>query len=236
MKPNKWFIFRLIATLIFWTVVFFPALFIPRRWQYKTLWPIFTKLFLFASKVRPHYLSKVDLNSKEPMIYAPNHKALVDTYIILNFIRRPFTILFKKEMNHNPLFKLMSWKMKLIPIDRKRTISQKEALEKIKKMISQNHSLVMFPEGWHIVDQKFGKFKRGIATVARETNVKIVPIAIYGIDNNFIYDKKVVWKDIYLKASEPIVYTDYKSEDDFLENLRKKIEKLYTKLENEYKV
>ncbi|MCK4799278.1 MAG: 1-acyl-sn-glycerol-3-phosphate acyltransferase [Spirochaetes bacterium] len=235
MKINKTMIFRLICALIFWTIFFFPALFVPRRFQYKLLFPIFTKLFLFATKIRPHYCSEINLNQYSSVIYASNHKNFVDTYIVTNFLRKPFSIVLKKEMTRNPLFKFMAWKMGLIPIDRNEAISQKNAICKIKKMASKNYSIIMFPEGWYHFDKPVGKLKRGIAKIAKETDVKVVPLAIYGILNDFIYEKKLVWKDAYLKSGKPMKYSDYDNEKLFLDALKSKIEKLYLELEHEVK-
>ena len=232
-KVNKIIIVRLLTALAFWTVFFFPALFIPRKFQYKTLWPIFTNLFLFATKIKPHYCSNFNLNKNGPYILASNHRAFIDTYVITKFIRSPFSIVHKIEMTQNILFKLMSWKMGLISIDRNELLSQKKAISKTKKMISKNCSIILFPEGWYSLDEPVGKLKRGIAKIAKETDIEVLPMAIYGIDNNFVYEDKLSWRNVYLKAGTPIKYNDYKDEKHFLESLKTKIKELYLSLKKE---
>jgi 1-acyl-sn-glycerol-3-phosphate acyltransferase len=234
MKANKYLIFRFIATLVFWSVFFLPAIFVPRILQYKTLWPIFCNLFLFAAKVKAYYMSpEIDLNKQGSVMYACNHKSLVDTYIIVKFLRKPFTIVFKKEMLENPAYRFMSWKMALVPMDRNETSGQIKAIAKIKKMISKKHSVIFFPEGYHIIDEKIAKLKRGVAKIAKETGIEVVPMAIYGIKNTFIYEK-VRMKNAYLKAGKGIKYSDYGDDEAFIAALRSKIEALYDELEKEF--
>ena len=60
-----------------------------------------------------------------------------------------------------------------------------------------------------------------------------MPIAIYGIANTFIYEKKLVWKDVYIKAGESINYSSYNDKKAFLTDLQSRIEKLYLEIENE---
>jgi 1-acyl-sn-glycerol-3-phosphate acyltransferase len=137
-KINFYMILRFMAVLIFWTVVFFPALFIPKRFQYKTLWPIFTRLFLFAAKIRTHNCSDISLNKMGNVIFASNQKSFADTFIILDHIRKPFSIVLKEEMNRNFLFKFMAWRMSLITVDREKTMSQVKSIFKIKKLYQKN--------------------------------------------------------------------------------------------------
>ena len=89
----------------------------------------------------------------------------------------------------------------------------------------------MFPEGWYNFDKPVGPLKKGIAKLARETGLKVVPLAIYGIKNTFIEENKLYWKDVTINSGEPVKYSDYENDKKFLTALTKKIETLYAEIE-----
>lgn len=191
-------------------------------------------LYLFAAKIRVHDLSKNKIEQSPPVIYASNHKCFADFCLISTFLTKPFTILIKKEMINNIFFRFLAWKMALIPIDRQNIFDQKKAMEKAKKLIiKNNYSLIIFPEGWHIVDKRFGDFKKGITILAKETDVNVIPIALYGVNNNFIHENKLNWKHAYIKAGEPVNYKNFGDDNSFLDEVEKKISSLYNELEIE---
>ena len=234
-KLNKEIIIRLILAWTFWTVVFFPALFVPRRFHYKFLWKIFSGLFLWANKIEVKYTSNIDLNDlNEPVIFSPNHKGYFDTYVIVNLLRKPFSIVYNEAMDKNPFYKIVSRKMGLVPLRRDLHYSQKNSFDKINKLIKNKYSLLMFPEGWHIIENEIGPFKRGIAKIAKDTGVAVMPMAIYGFNDNFRYEKKLYWRTIYIKGGTPIKYTDFNDDELFIKTLRENVVELYKSLESEF--
>ena len=98
-------------------------------------------------------------------------------------------------------------------------------------IVKYKYSLIMFPEGWYDFNKVLGKLRKGIFKLSREAKVSIVPIAIYGINENFIYQKKLIWKDVYIKAGDPINYKIFKKSDDLLKHLESEIKKLYYEIE-----
>ncbi|HOV13089.1 MAG TPA: lysophospholipid acyltransferase family protein [Spirochaetota bacterium] len=234
-KINKIIIFRLVVAWTFWTVVFFPLLFIPRRFHYGIFWKIFSGLFLWANKIKVKYASDIDLNNlSEPVIFAANHKGYFDAYVIINLLRKPFSIVYNESMDRNPFYKLVARKMGLVPLRRDLHYSQKDSFSKITNLIDKKYSIIMFPEGWHIIDNEIAQFKRGIAKIAKDTGVAVMPMAIYGLNDNFRYEKKLFWRTVYIKTSSPIKYNQYNDDDLFLKDLRERVAELYKSLEKEY--
>ena len=180
-------------------VVFFytiPAFFIPKKLHFKFLYPLFWALYLWAPKIRIHNLSEININSfnKKPVIFASNHKSYADSAMIGRFLKLPYLILINLEMTKNIFFKVIAWRMGLIPISRNITdiISQKKALEACKKGIENKYSLILYPEGRHHYDKPVGKLKKGIIKIVTETNVDVVPIALYGVTGHFVFEKKLI--------------------------------------------
>jgi 1-acyl-sn-glycerol-3-phosphate acyltransferase len=237
-KLNRELIFRYIFTIAFVIIVYLPTYVVPRWILFRLgcFMPFFVKLYLFFSKVRAHDCTEAPYSMRfdEPVFYASNHKSYVDSTLVARFINRYYTFVMKAEMARNPFFKLIIWKIGLIPMDRGDVLKQRKALEKIKKMINRGNSIIYFPEGWYTFDKPVGTLKTGIAKLARETGIPVVPIAIYGIHNDFIYEKKLEWKDARLKAGAPMKWSEFKDDKAFLDELRSRIEKLYLELEHDY--
>jgi len=232
-KINKFIVVRLYFVLIIWCSLFFPTVFLPGKIRFRFFWPIFSKLFLFATKLKPHHLSDFNIESFGNVIYACNHKCFVDTYFITNLLRKPFTLVFRGSVFKSKLFKFMAWRAGLIPIEKSNSISTKEAFEKVRKKVDKKHSIIIFPEGWYCDDKPVGEMKRGVAKIANELNILTVPIAIYGISNDFRLEKKLLWRDVYIKAGRPIDYKDFNDETLYLDHLKSRIEELYYEIEAE---
>ncbi|HOJ63432.1 MAG TPA: lysophospholipid acyltransferase family protein [Spirochaetota bacterium] len=234
-KPNKEIVFRLYIALIIWSVIFFPLIFIPLKLQYRIFWPIFTKMFLYAVKVRVHNLSKIDINKYRGVIFASNHKTFADTYFIMNFLRTPFTILYRKGIIKNLFIRFMFWRAGLIPIEKTDAILSINAFKKIKKKLENKFSIIFFPEGWYTTDRPVGEIKKGIALIAKETNCKVIPIAIYADKPDFLFEDKLEWKNFYINAGEPLSYSEFNDRDSFLNEIKVRIEKLYNEIEEHIK-
>ncbi len=235
-RLNKLLVFRLILAWTFWTLFFFPLLFLPRRLQYGIFWRIFSSLFLWANKVRVRYTSDIDINNlKEPVIFSPNHKAYFDAHSIARLLKKPFSIVYNATMDKNIFYRIVARKMGMVPIKRETHFSQKNSFEKVYKLLKKRYSIIMFPEGWHIEGDEIAKFRRGIAKIAKDTKVSVMPMAIYGVDDSLRYAKKLTWKTVYIKTSAPIKYEDYNDDKLFLEDLRRRVVELYNSLKNEYK-
>jgi 1-acyl-sn-glycerol-3-phosphate acyltransferase len=237
-KLNRELIFRYIITIIFIIILYTPTFLVPRKilFKYSFFMPFFVKLYLFFSKVRGHDCTEKPCSMKqdEPVFYVSNHKSYVDSTLVARFINRDYTFVMKAEMARNPFFKIIIAKIGLIPMDRSDVLKQRHALDKIKRMSSRGTSIIYFPEGWYTFDKPVGTLKSGIAKLARETGLKVVPIAINGIHNDFIYEKKLVWKDVFLKAGQTMRWSDYNDDKTFLTELKKRIENLYLELDRDY--
>lgn len=232
-KTNKNLVFRMYAVLILWTTFFFFALFVPRKFQYKIFWPIFLKLYLFAVKLKPVYIYGEDLNKYKGVIFAINHKCFADSQMIMSLLKNPFALLYRRDVFKSPFFKFMAWRIGFIPIEGKEMMTSKTAFDTMKKRLSKNISVLYFPEGKHITQSHLGKFNKGIAKLAKETGVDVVPVAIYGLDDRFRFEDRLIWKNAFIKGGKPINFSQYNSDELFVRSLKEKIEGLYFEMHNE---
>lgn len=232
MKAFHFMIIRFVIAQIIFVIITLPFILLPRIIHIKLFYPVFFKLYFWAAKTKIHDLTDKSFNDISPAIFASNHKSFVDFCFIAKHLKNPFTVMIKKEMINNFAFKFLAWKMGLIPVDRNNSISQINALKKSKKMLLKNkYSLIIFIEGWYSADKPIGNIKNGIVKLAEETGVKIIPISIYGIKNDFYHEKKLVWKDVYIKFGNPFSFAEYNDKQLFLKELKSRIEKLYYEIE-----
>lgn len=234
---NLILVIRLIIILCFWTIVFFPAVFVPLKWQYKLFWPIFTRLFLFASKIKPYYIGKPDIKNIENVIFAINHRSFADTFILAYFLRKNFIITYINWMAKNIAFKFFNYKMGLIPLDHNDYLQQKESISKIIKSLDKKNSIIYFPEGKFNFDSPVAPLKRGIAKIARKSSVIVVPVVIYGagMTKDFLHYKKCKWKKVFIDTGHFLRYSDFDDEKSFLSSLSTEMNDLYIKMDIKYR-
>jgi 1-acyl-sn-glycerol-3-phosphate acyltransferase len=227
-------IIRFVIAQIIFIFITLPFILLPRKMHFKLFYPIFFKLYFWAAKTRIHNLSNNIFDEESPVILASNHKSFVDYCFVAKQLKNPFTVIIKKEMINNIAFRFLAWKMGLIPVDRTNYISQLKAIQKASNMITKDkYSLIIFIEGWYTFDKPIGNIKNGIIKLAKETGVKVVPIAIYGIKNTFYEEDKLVWKDVYIKYGKSFSYKEYNDRTLFLDELKHRIETLYYEIEKE---
>ena len=232
-KSNKHFMARMYRSLVIWTTCFFFAIFVPRRFQYGFLWPMFLRLYRWGAMIRPHYIGK-NINNYKGVIFASNHKCFADAQIIMSVLKNPFCLLYRQGAFNNLFFKAMSARIGLIPISFANIASAESAFKRVKKRLAQKVSMIFFPEGRHVADRHIDKFQKGIAYLARETNAQIVPVAIYGIDDRVRFSGDIHDRDVYVLDGEPMCYSDYENDTAFIEELHRRVESLYMQMHEKY--
>ena len=114
-------------------------------------------------------------------IIAPNHKSFSDAFFVgVALPGRQIRFMGKKELfagRFGPLF----LRLGAFPVDR--GASDDLAIETARQILIDGGILVMFPEGTRIRDsEELGMPKKGVARLAIETGVPIVPCAITGAE------------------------------------------------------
>lgn len=231
-KINRYLLFRLILVLSIIIILYFPLLLFPRRINFGPIYRFAMRLFFWASKIRVNNLSEHDFNRNNPTIYACNHKSYADGVIFAWNIKGPFTFSMSQHvLDKIPPFKIIGWKLGFIGVDKRNYISYAKTFEKIKKITGKGYSVIYFPEGYYTLDRPVGKFKKGIARIAKNTDVTVTPVAIYGVEQDFVHRKKLEWKEAYVKCGHPIRYSDFNDSGKFTIELEDRIEELYLEID-----
>jgi 1-acyl-sn-glycerol-3-phosphate acyltransferase len=112
-------------------------------------------------------------------IFASNHASNVDPPILATVIPRRVAILVKKELFRIPIFSRAMRVSHYVAVDR----GSREAAASANKtvgLLEAGDSFLMFPEGTRSPDGRLRSFKKGVATIAVEAGVPVVPVSIAG--------------------------------------------------------
>jgi 1-acyl-sn-glycerol-3-phosphate acyltransferase len=120
-----------------------------------------------------------------PMILASNHLAVADSFYLPLVVSRRITFLAKAEYFTGTGLKgwFQRWFYTAagqVPIDRTDADSAQSALTTAERIVSQGKLLGMYPEGTRSPDGRLYKGKTGLARLALESGVPVIPVAMIG--------------------------------------------------------
>jgi len=114
-----------------------------------------------------------------PCVFVANHRSHFDIAAILGFVPGINRFTAKKELFREPVLGLVMRTMGMVPVDREQP---ERAIEHLRRLRADGHSLVFFPEGTRSRDGVLAPFKKGAFVTAIELGLPIVPIACRGGD------------------------------------------------------
>jgi 1-acyl-sn-glycerol-3-phosphate acyltransferase len=122
-----------------------------------------------------------------PMILASNHLAVADSFYLPLVVSRRITFLAKQEYFTGTGLKgwFTRWFYTVagqVPIDRTDADSAQSALNTAERILKQGKLLGMYPEGTRSPDGRLYKGKTGLARLALQTGVPVIPVAMIGTD------------------------------------------------------
>jgi 1-acyl-sn-glycerol-3-phosphate acyltransferase len=122
-----------------------------------------------------------------PMILASNHLAVADSFYLPLVVSRRITFLAKAEYFTGT--GLRGWFKRWfftaagqVPIDRTDADSAQAALDTAARVLGEGKLLGMYPEGTRSPDGRLYKGKTGLARLALEIGVPVIPVAMNGTD------------------------------------------------------
>src|SRR6185312_8211772 len=143
---------------------------------------------LLALLGRPKVEGLEHVPQSGPAILASNHLAVMDSFYLPLVERRRITFLAQSEYFTGTGFK--GWWSKWfftavgqVPIDRSSADSAQAALDTAKRVLGEGKLLGMYPEGTRSPDGRLYKGKTGLARLALETGVPVIPVAMIGTDS-----------------------------------------------------
>jgi 1-acyl-sn-glycerol-3-phosphate acyltransferase len=140
------------------------------------LWPVFRLAFRWRIEGREH------VPTSGPAVIAANHQSFCDSLFLPLALRRRLTFLAKAEYFDA---KRTAWLFRAvgqIPIRRGGGDASARALATALTVLSEGKLIGLYPEGTRSIDGKVHRGRTGVARLALESGVPVVPVGISGTD------------------------------------------------------
>jgi 1-acyl-sn-glycerol-3-phosphate acyltransferase len=148
-------------------------------------------------------------------ILAGNHLAVADSFLLPLVVRRRITFLAKREYFTQP--GLLGWVKKTfftgvgqVPVDRSSGSAAQAALDTAVRLLREDKLLGIYPEGTRSPDGRLYKGKTGVARMALEAGVPVIPVAMIGTEKlNPIGSR--IWRPhhVHIRIGEPLDFSRY---------------------------
>ena len=146
-------------------------------WGLKAIvWPIFHLLFRVRIEGREH------VPSSGPAVVAANHQSFCDSLVIPLVVRRRVTFLAKAEYFDAKRTAWLFRALGQIPIHRQGGDASARALATAREVLGQGNLISLYPEGTRSIDGNVHRGRTGVARLALECGVPVVPVGISGTD------------------------------------------------------
>ncbi|GKW40895.1 1-acylglycerol-3-phosphate O-acyltransferase [Pectobacterium parvum] len=119
-------------------------------------------------------------------VYVANHQSNYDIFFLTGAVPPGAVSIGKKSILYFPFFGLIYWLSGNIFIERGNKIKALQALQKTKeKMLKENMSVWLFPEGTRNYGKGLKPFKTGAFHLARNAGLPLVPVSASNYYSNF---------------------------------------------------
>ena len=135
-------------------------------------------LILRTTGVRVHVEGLERLDRSRSYVLAANHQSIYDIPILFASLPFQLRILAKESLGRIPF---MGWHLQRtghVLVDRSNPGAG--VVRKMKRLVDEGHSLIVFPEGTRSTDGSVGRFKGGSFIIALQSGLPVVPISVIG--------------------------------------------------------
>jgi len=143
-------------------------------------------------------------------VMVSNHQSGLDI-IVLFKLWVHFKWVAKKSIYYYPFLGWNMWLNRYIALDRAKNSSMRKMMIDVEKTLKSGNSVMIFPEGTRSRNGELQPFKTGAFHIARQAQVPILPIAIYGTFNAVRKGGFLVSKNFSIRARvlDPIPYETF---------------------------
>ena len=139
---------------------------------------VWARLILKTSGVTVSVSGLERLDRSRSYVFAANHQSIYDIPIVFTALPYQLRIVAKQSLGRIPF---MGWHLHLaghLLVDRSRPGAG--VVKKMARLVGEQHSLIVFPEGTRSIDGTIQRFKGGSFALAVEAGLPVVPITICG--------------------------------------------------------
>ena len=148
-------------------------------------------------------------------ILAGNHLAVADSFVVPLLLPRRVTYLAKREYFTQTglvgrIKKTFFTGVGQVPVDRDSGSAAQAALDTAVRLLREGTLLGIYPEGTRSPDGRLYKGKTGVARMALEAGVPVIPVAVIGTDKlNPIGSRMWHPHKVHIRIGEPLDFSRY---------------------------
>jgi 1-acyl-sn-glycerol-3-phosphate acyltransferase len=146
---------------------------------------------LLKGVYRPRGKGLDNIPSRGPFILAANHISFVDSLFMPLLCPRPVVFLGKADYFEKARTRWFFEGVNVIPVRREGGSAGEAAINAGIQALRQGHVVGIYPEGTRSPDGRLYRGKTGVARMALEAQVPVIPVAIRGTDAVMPLDSKM---------------------------------------------
>jgi len=139
---------------------------------------LWSRLILKTTGVRLIVTGAERLDPGKSYVIASNHQSIYDIPILFDALPLQLRIVAKASLGSFPF---LGWHLQRtghLLVDRRNPGA--DIVRKMRRLVSENQSLIVFPEGTRSVDGRVARFKKGSFLVAVDAGLPVVPVSVAG--------------------------------------------------------
>jgi 1-acyl-sn-glycerol-3-phosphate acyltransferase len=137
-----------------------------------------SKLILKTTGVRVTVSGLEHLDVTRSYVLASNHQSIYDIPILFANLPLQLRIVAKESLGRIPF---LGWHLQRTGhLLVNRSNPGADIVRKMRRLVSESNSLIVFPEGTRSVDGRVGRFKKGSFLVAMDAGLPVVPVSVAG--------------------------------------------------------
>ncbi len=208
---------------------------VPAEWAYQSVKGIFKFLLHLTYNVKTYgteNLSNIDKN--QGFILAANHGSIVDAFVMgleinshrVRFVGR------QRTLWSNPIFGKINDFIGTIPVPERKEKNKNSVINTAVTALKEGACVGIFPEGAILNRRKRFDGKTGIARMALNAEVPVVPVGLFGTDGLWPYGAKMprLGRPVIMKIGTPISFEEYYSDKENFEIIRLVTDKIMKKI------
>lgn len=164
---------------------------------------------------RPKVIGAENVPEHGPVILAPNHLAVADSFVVSLVLRRQVSFLAKAEYFRGDGLRgrATRWLMRsfgAIPVERGHGRAARQALDAAERVLVDGGVFGIHPEGTRSPDGRLYRGRTGVARLTLSTGAPVVPVALTGTDElQPIGTRLPRIRPITVRFGEPLDFSRY---------------------------
>jgi 1-acyl-sn-glycerol-3-phosphate acyltransferase len=179
----------------------------------------------FTRIIRTEIVNDDVVPDKGAVILAANHTSMIDVFFILAALRREAIAMAMAELWKSPFTRWLVEVLGQIPVVRGDPDSGKRAMESAEHALEDGALVGIFPEGKCVKPGDVVPYRPGVAVLAKDTGVPIIPVRLVNANEVLPLGKKFPrpGSTVYVIFGDPIQPDEFATVPELLDEVQRRI-------------